>query len=144
MLRRIKYISSFATPLSEADIQGIVEVCQRNNPAKKITGVLMASGGLFFQILEGPEQEVGEVYQTILEDPRHRKVTMLADQRAVEDRLFPDWSMKRLDLSDSAKQRAEPLQSILDTIISLNEDIERLSLALTLGIWQEFVKGQTD
>jgi len=140
MMRRIKYVSTFAKKLSEADIEKIVEVSAQNNATRKITGVLMASGGLFFQILEGPEDEVGNVYRQIVEDPRHKKVTLLADQRGVEQRLFPAWSMKRLDLSQAATERLQPLQVILDTIFSLSEDIEKLSLALSHGIWQEFVK----
>ena len=58
MLKRITYVSRFAKPFSESELEKLGESSARNNEELGVTGVLMTSGGIFFQILEGPEEAV--------------------------------------------------------------------------------------
>ena len=46
-------ISSFEKPHTEADIEKTGEQSRANNQRLDLTGMLMASGGLFYQVLEG-------------------------------------------------------------------------------------------
>ncbi|MEJ2582709.1 MAG: BLUF domain-containing protein [Acidobacteriota bacterium] len=50
------------TPHTEADIEAIGEQSRANNKRLDLTGTLMAFGGLFYQVLEGPAEVVDEVY----------------------------------------------------------------------------------
>ncbi len=52
MLKRIKYISRFAKQLSTPEIDELAKIAGENNSKKDITGALMASGGIFFQVIE--------------------------------------------------------------------------------------------
>lgn len=71
MLKRLKYVSRFSGSLSRSEIDDIVERAVQNNRTLGITGMMMASGGIFFQVLEGPSQAVDTLYEKIASDPRH-------------------------------------------------------------------------
>ena len=54
MLKRLKYVSQFARALSPAQIDALTRRSAENNKKVEVTGVLMTTGGLFFQVIEGP------------------------------------------------------------------------------------------
>ncbi len=80
-MRRIHYISEFADSLSPEDVDSITRVSAANNARDGITGMLMASGQLFFQLIEGPDDVVDALYSRILGDHRHKNVMVLGDER---------------------------------------------------------------
>lgn len=97
---RIVYLSTANTPLSKAELTGLLEQSRSNNQQRNITGMLLYKDGQFIQILEGPEPAVRELYeQHIARDPRHHKLTLLLEEDAPE-RLFDQWSMGFRDLND--------------------------------------------
>lgn len=80
-----------------------VRSAQRNARAG-ITGLLLhgihshvpEAPGAFLQWLEGPEDEVRELFHRIEADDRHRDVEVLASGRDLAGRmgtLFPDWDL---------------------------------------------------
>jgi hypothetical protein len=87
MLKRIKYISRFSTPLDSAAIAAIGEQASRNNQRRGLTGLLMTSGGLFYQVLEGPAEEVDAVYAAIVADERHTDVLLLSSEDDIQGRM---------------------------------------------------------
>ena len=80
MLKRIKYVSRFADALPAPALTELEAQCVRNNTARGLTGVLMAAGGLFFQILEGEAEAVDAVLAIIARDPRHRDLLLLSEE----------------------------------------------------------------
>jgi len=68
---RLLYFSQAMNPISAEDVQDILQVSRRNNSATGLSGVLIHGGGLFMQVLEGPEQSVLRKYVKILDDKRH-------------------------------------------------------------------------
>jgi len=68
---RLLYLSQSSSALSKEQVQKILESSRRNNPALGLTGVLIHGGGVFMQVLEGPEQAVLRMYLKILDDKRH-------------------------------------------------------------------------
>lgn len=136
-MKRLKYVSRFSRPLSADEIDRIVEVSGKNNAALDITGVLMTSGGLFFQVIEGPAENVDKVYSAIVADERHVDVLLLGTEEGVEDRLFGKWSMRKIDLNPGADIRNEPLKAMLDAVIHQREIIESLAGALERAVWHE-------
>jgi len=93
---RILYISQAAPGLSAEQVQEILKSAQRNNAASGLTGVLVHGGGLFMQVLEGPEQTVLRQYVKILDDRRHGDCRILYISPA-NDRIFEKWSMGMLE-----------------------------------------------
>ena len=137
MLKRIKYISRFAHSLSDEDIEDIIQQSARNNADLEVTGVLMASGKMFFQILEGPPEHVDLVYRNILRDSRHLNVLLINAEEDLQYRLFPEWPMKMVDLGLETDLERDSLRLILETVIESRTHLERLTGALERAIWNE-------
>ena len=141
MLKRIKYVSQFAQALGQDDVDTIAAQSEQNNREADITGVLMASGNLFFQVLEGPAEAVDALYERIQQDPRHQQVVLLGSEEPVAERLFPDWAMKAISLEESRATRLEPLSASLDAVVELRQTVHKLTVALERALWQELVYG---
>lgn len=93
MLVRLIYASYSTTDMSNLDIKHILRSSQRNNGAKRVSGVLFYSDRYFLQCLEGERHAVNETYLRISLDPRHAKCVLI-EYRAVPSRLFPGWAME--------------------------------------------------
>ncbi|MEG3124428.1 BLUF domain-containing protein [Sphingomonas sp. GB1N7] len=89
---RLLYISTSRHPHDHAEVEQILRVSRRNNFAANVTGLLVAGGKRFLQVLEGPEQSVQATYDRICRDPRHFAAVTL-NKRTCDERLFPAWSM---------------------------------------------------
>ena len=98
-LIRLAYASEAtfdASPSSsgvEPNVARILMTSRRNNPKKGLVGGLYYGNNCFFQYLEGEEQAVRELYETIKRDSRHRNVKTLIEE-PLEQRTFTNWSMK--------------------------------------------------
>ena len=113
---RLLYFSQTKSDVTEDQIQQILLTARAKNAELNITGVLLHGGGMFLQVLEGPEQAVLKLYVKILDDSRHR------DSRIVyitptQDRMFANWSMgflsdNPLDLVTMAQLRGERVESV--------------------------------
>lgn len=108
MLSQYLYISTAPTLLRE-DVDAILAASARNNPARGITGLLLFNGRNFLQLLEGEEDEVAGLMDTITADPRHSGVSVL-DRRGIEHRTCPDWAMKRVIIAESIESRRDMLE----------------------------------
>ncbi len=104
-MKRIKYISRFAAPMTARDIERIAAQSAAKNRKLGITGLLMATGGVFFQVIEGPDDALDKLYSRILRDPRHRDVLTLRVEEGNLTRLFPGWEMKKVDLDTATDLR---------------------------------------
>lgn len=90
-LYRIIYASR-ACNVSLADLESILDACQRNNPLRCISGMLLFDNGHFLQLLEGDRGAVSDCFLRIAKDTRHRDVQLLICG-PIEARLFTRWSM---------------------------------------------------
>ena len=138
-MKRIKYISRFATHMSARDIERIAAQSAANNRKLGITGLLVASGGVFFQVIEGPDAAVDEIYSRILRDKRHQDVLTLRVEAGSLPRLFPDWEMRKIDLDTATELRLEPMKAIIQAIIRQSETTTLLTTALERAVWQEAI-----
>ena len=130
MFKRITYVSRFAKPFSESELQELGENSARNNRELGITGVLMTSGGVFFQVLEGPEEAVDRVYSAIAADPRHTNLVVLELEHDIASRSFPEWSMKTVDLDAASHVRLLPLKVMMETVYEQQLLIDKMLWAI--------------
>jgi hypothetical protein len=137
-MKRIKYISRFATPMTARDIERIAAQSAANNKKAGVTGLLMATGGVFFQVIEGPDEAVSELYSRILRDPRHQDVLTLRVEEGDLRRLFPNWEMKKVDLDSATDLRLEPMKAVIQAVMRQGEIISLLTSTLERAVWQEF------
>ena len=113
---RLLYFSQTKQDVSEDQVQNILTVARKRNAELNITGVLLRGGGMFLQVLEGPEQAVLKLYVKILDDSRHRD-SRIVYITPVKDRLFGNWSMgflneNPLDVVTMAQLRGERAESV--------------------------------
>ena len=139
MLKRIHYISSFVKDMSVNEIKEISSQAAKNNAEKDITGVLMAKGGVFFQIIEGPEENIDKLFTNILKDIRHEKIITLGIQIGDLKRLFPNWHMKEINLDTTTSERLQPVKAIIDAVHAQAAIIENLTEALAASAWAELL-----
>ena len=86
------YISAATVQFTTEDLAKLLSKARANNSSVDVTGMLIFHEGSFFQVLEGPEEEVFKIYDLISDDPRHDDVKLLLKSK-VEKRSFEDWSM---------------------------------------------------
>lgn len=127
---RLTYISRFSENLSPADIQAIGEVSSKNNKNLDITGILLASNDMFFQILEGEENKVLPLYQKIIRDRRHKDFACLSRERKVETRIFAGWNMNTVNLDTQNDRVLVALKTILNGLAKSHQNLEKFAPAV--------------
>ena len=143
MLKRISYISNFSHSMSDEELEKLAKQSAKNNAENDITGVLMAKGEVFFQIIEGPEENIDKLFSNISKDPRHEKIITLGVQIGDIKRLFPNWHMKEINLDTSVSERLQPVRAIIDAIHDQSVIMQNLTEALAAAAWAELLDRTT-
>jgi hypothetical protein len=86
------YVSSASRLLEDAELEAILSVSKRNNLRDDITGMLLYKGGNIMQVLEGPEEKVLALVDTLRHDPRHYGLQILL-RNQIAERQFNQWAM---------------------------------------------------
>lgn len=76
----ISYVSTANAKLSSNDVKGLLDKIEADNNKKDITGILLSSETNFFQLLEGEEHIIKDLYSHIKLDPRHKNIIKFIDQ----------------------------------------------------------------
>ncbi|MEQ8665161.1 MAG: BLUF domain-containing protein [Rhodospirillales bacterium] len=97
-IRQVVYVSDATFGLSDDNIRSILDSSRRNNAADNVTGMLIYSGGVFIQVLEGAPRVVDKLLATITDDTRHKDVQVFSD-RMVGSRTFAAWAMAFIESS---------------------------------------------
>lgn len=115
-MKRLTYISNFSRSLTRKEIESIENISQANNAREGITGVLLSCSGIFFQILEGDEDRIDQLYEKILKDDRHNQVLCIKSERNITEKHFPDWSMKVIVLDENNDILLQPIKILLQAL----------------------------
>ena len=78
---------------TDVDLFYLLAHARDRNKSAGVSGVILYDRGHFFQWIEGPNQQLGAVWNRIRADARHSDVRVLADQE-IPVRLFEGWSMQ--------------------------------------------------
>ncbi|BBM88016.1 BLUF domain-containing protein [Candidatus Uabimicrobium amorphum] len=115
---RLTYVSKFSRRLSNEEIEQIGEVSQRNNSRENLTGMLVALGGMFFQVIEGDKDKVERLFDKICRDDRHNRVIMIRVEEDIEQRNFFAWGMKTLNLDNQIGALIQqPIQTLFSVML---------------------------
>ncbi|MHC4216779.1 MAG: diguanylate phosphodiesterase, partial [Planctomycetota bacterium] len=109
-LIQLIYGSAAKYSFSRSDLTNLLINARRNNVQLGVTGILLYSGGSFFQVLEGESETVDKLFAKIMGDERHKHVTVII-RESIAKRSFSDWTMAYTDIS--------PQEA--DTIIGTND-----------------------
>ena len=74
------------------DCDDILVAARARNLEHSLTGFLHGEDGIFIQWLEGPVEALDYVAELILNDDRHRDITVFA-RGVIDERQFPQWAM---------------------------------------------------
>jgi hypothetical protein len=91
-MNHLVYMSRAVHPLSDQDLQALLNQCRRDNAARNVTGVLFYSHGNIAQLIEGDPEVLEPLFEKISRDGRHSNVVKLVD-KPISARSFEDWSM---------------------------------------------------
>lgn len=86
------YVSKSSNAFSSSDIIDLLSKSRDRNRQLNVTGMLLYEQGSFFQVLEGEEDVVNNLFATICNDPRHTSIVKIISE-AIFKRDFVDWSM---------------------------------------------------
>lgn len=136
-MKRITYISSFAKAMDENQLGELGKMAAKKNESLDVTGVLMASGGLFYQVLEGPEEHVDELYATIKRDGRHTNLLLLNSEDDVPARNYPDWSMELINLDAASHVRLFPLKALIKSVFEQSKLMDNMVWSIERTVQHE-------
>ena len=105
-LKTLTYTSRAQLDLSSADLADIHQAARHLNALDGITGLLIFDGTRFLQIIEGSETAIDDLVARLRRDSRHSAIE-IRDERFVDARSFPHWSMELVTVS-AGYMRARP------------------------------------
>jgi hypothetical protein len=110
-LYNVVYCSRATDGVDDAEVQRIIATARRCNAEHGITGMLVFGGGIFFQWLEGPRDNVTALMGLLRNDRRHENIIELSAEEDIGERLFPDWDMELV----TSEHIREVLQDAMDS-----------------------------
>ncbi len=82
------------------DVEGIAQHSRIAAARSRVTGLMVAHNGYYFQAIEGSHNDVLRLFDRIQGDPRHINVELLLVE-SIRARAFADWSMVSARRTDS-------------------------------------------
>ena len=134
-LKSLTYTSLARLDLQSDDIEAIHRTARELNALEGITGLLIFNGTHFLQIIEGAPNAIDDLVERLRRDPRHNGLE-IREERMVDSRSFPDWSMELVRVSAgyfeakdtlSSRLPKETSQEVRDRVIRMTETISGTS-----------------
>src|SRR3954470_9486115 len=116
-LKTLTYTSRARLDLSAQDLVDIHESARHLNALDGVTGLLAFDGTRFLQIVEGSEDAIDDLVERLRRDPRHSAIE-IRDERFVETRSFPNWSMELIAVSAGYCQGRPEIASALPASVA--------------------------
>lgn len=108
------YSSAATREITDDEIIILLTRARMKNARFGITGMLLFENGSFFQVLEGPAENVDVIYQEIAQDDRHTSIVTII-REPIFKRTFGDWTM------GYSKFSSEELEEISQSVFGLND-----------------------
>lgn len=116
-LKTLTYTSRARLDLTDDELNDIHQAARHLNALDGVTGLLLFDGSRFLQIIEGGESAIDNLVERLRRDPRHSAFE-IRDERFVDRRSFPDWSMELLRVSAGYKAARDEAASILPSDVT--------------------------
>ena len=116
-LKTLTYTSRARLDLGDQELAEIHESARHFNALDGISGLLLFDGSRFLQIVEGTEEAIDTLVERLRMDPRHSAFEV-RDERYVEQRSFPDWTMELLRVSTGFRGAKGEVAEILPATVA--------------------------
>eukprot|EP01027_Heterolobosea_sp_BB2_P011418 GEZU01016608.1.p1 GENE.GEZU01016608.1~~GEZU01016608.1.p1 ORF type:complete len:321 (-),score=56.97 GEZU01016608.1:323-1156(-) len=124
-LKSLTYVSRQSWQLSSEDLARIQNGAIEFNKSITVTGVLIYTGGYFFQTIEGSDADIDRVFATrIAPDRRHHDIFVLK-VHYIAQRRYPDWSMRTVNLDENNDIIILAIRIMLQTVADAYEILEK-------------------
>jgi hypothetical protein len=107
------YVSSATEPLSDADIDQILDTSRANNREVRVTGLLLFKDDCFLQVLEGEDDAIVDTFDRIKSDRRHRAIDILRYEH-IPRRSFGRWHMAFANHDTLAREATDTFEAFID------------------------------
>jgi hypothetical protein len=131
VLVSIVYMSRAAVPFGDDALAELLREARLRNEALGVSGLLVAKGGRFMQLLEGPAWSVDDRFGAIARDPRHGEVKSLV-REDIDRRRFDGWSMAYRSLDDADVAAEDGFSPFLSGTMDFAPEFDRTSAAWLL------------
>ena len=131
-LKSLTYTSLARLDLDASDLEAIHRSARELNALDGITGLLIFNGNHFLQIVEGSPRAIDDLVERLRRDRRHSGFEV-RDERTVEQRSFPDWSMELVRVSGRYFEAKQTLANRLPENIAeqVRERVVRMTEAIS-------------
>ena len=127
-LKTMTYTSRARLDLRDDELNDIQQTARHLNALDGVTGLLLFDGSRFLQIVEGAEGAIDNLVERLRMDPRHSAFEV-RDERPVERRSFPDWSMELLRVSAGFGNAEDAVAKMLPA--SVSDPVRELVVRMT-------------
>ena len=117
MLKMLSYTSDAQPGIDADELERIVRSAMTLNPLDGVTGLLVFNGTAFVQIVEGAPDAIDDLAARLKADVRHVNF-QIRDERLVEARSFPDWSMNMVRVSVGRFEARDDVERALPADVS--------------------------
>ncbi|MDT0641652.1 BLUF domain-containing protein [Zunongwangia sp. F363] len=122
MRHAISYVSTARRELSSQEVEEILKISEINNNNNNITGLLLFSEGNFFQVLEGEEHSISDLYEKIKQDKSHHSIIKIFE-KPINKESFEEYSCKFL--SSEVGYEGKAIDRYLENIKSLDNSTQK-------------------
>lgn len=116
-LKTLTYTSRARLDLGDEEVAAIHQTARHLNALDGISGLLLFDGSRFLQIVEGTEDAIDNLVERLRMDPRHSAFEV-RDERYVERRSFPDWSMELVRVSPGFGSARDEIATMLPAAVA--------------------------
>jgi Sensors of blue-light using FAD len=143
-LAHLIYTSAATQVFDPADLKTILQTARSKNAQRSITGMLLYIAGNFFQVLEGEETALSELFAIISSDPRHKNVTKIIHE-PIAQRAFGAWTMGYSEVAPSELEAIDGFNDFFREGNSLTDlrpgRAKKLISAFAQGRWRARLNG---
>ncbi|MEM6300171.1 MAG: BLUF domain-containing protein [Pseudomonadota bacterium] len=93
----LSYVSTQKQEMGNEDLLQLLMDARTKNGDSDITGLLLHRGDSFFQVIEGQQTSVQELFDRIRKDDRHHRVEIVTEG-PIGEREYADWQMAFVEL----------------------------------------------
>lgn len=115
-LKSLTYTSLARLDLTTDDLLAIHQTARHRNALNGITGLLIFNGTHFLQVVEGVEEAIDELVDRLRADHRHHHLDV-KDERDIEARSFPDWSMELARVRSRYFEARDAIEKVLPAAV---------------------------